>query len=223
MENKKLKKISIKFPVGGGGHWLSHLCYCLENNKIYDTNIELNFHNHTRSENLIFGHFLETYDILLSTKYKFNLFLNFVLKTKPYNIPDNWFEDADNYVNQARGIQSIDWQKNYETNIDLDLSMTVKNPEKFTDTLFKLLKNLNFKFHPNKNLVDEKIKQFVKTCPNPYDYIGNLNDKHWQVWCLGFFEIDKVLVKYNNVQQVIDQIKEDNDYYTKITEQWSYV
>jgi len=222
VEDKKLKKIVVKFPGGGGGHWLSHLCYCLENNTIYNNNIELNFHNHTLSENVVTAHFCETYDILLSTKCKFNLFLNSVLKNELYNIPDNWFEDADYYINQARGIQSIEREKNYETNIDLDLSLTIKNPEKFTDTLFELLKNLNFKFHLDKNLVDIKIKQFVKTCPNPYDYISNLYDKHWQVWCLGFLELDKVLVKYNNVHQVINQIKEDNDYYTKITEQWSY-
>jgi len=219
---KVLKKIQVKFPGGAGGNWLRHLCYCLENNNIDTTNTDLNFHNQIQSDKINCDHFLENYDILLSTTCKFNLFLNALIKNKIYNIPDNWFENAAHYVNQSRYHMSDDWKKVYETNIDLDISLMVKDSKKFTYTLFELLKKFDFKFYPNESLVDIKIKEFMKTCPNPYDFIGNVNNKYWQVWCLGFMNVEEVLIKYYNVQQVIDKIKENNDYYSKITMEWSF-
>ena len=203
--------------MGAGAHWFRHLCYCLENNTVDNTENDLNFHNKMLSNNVQNNHFYEHYDILLSSKYKFNLFLNAIMKTEGYDIPNNWFENAVHYINHSRWHKSKDWEKDWGTNIDIDLSLIVNDPKQFKNLLFNLLDKYNLKFSRNENLVDIKIKQFVETCPNPIDHIGNLNDKYWQVWCLGFMPVEKVRMKYNNAQEIVDILKENNDHYIKIT------
>ena len=238
-----MKKIVVKFPAGAGGHWLRHVCYCLENN-IDDapTNNDIHFHNKSLSKNVIGDHFyintgilsknvigdyqVDNYDILLSSTCKFSLYLNAVIKNENDNIPNNWFENAGrygvNYISSSRYHMSQDWEQKYENNIDLDISLTSRNPKKFVTDLFTILEKLNFKFKPNENLLYSKMKQFVKTCPNPYNHIGDLNNGIWQVWCLGFLKPEELLLNYDNMQQVINQIKQKNDDYIKITKQWIF-
>ena len=222
-----MKPIVVKFPGGAGGHWLRHVCYCLENSIDDDTiNEDINFHNKKLSKNVIIDHFHDNYDILLSTTCKFSLFLNSVIKNKLYTVPNNWFENAGNYggsyIKYSRYHMSQGWEQQYENNIDIDISLTRTDPKKFVTDLFTMLEKLNFKFKPNEDLLYSKIEQFVKTCPNPYNHIGNLNDSIWQVWCLGFLKPEEMLLRYDNVQQVINQIKQKHDDYIKITKQWTF-
>ena len=207
---------------GAGGAWLMHVIYCLENNISAESNKDINFHNHQLSENVEGSHFHPKYDFLLSSKYKFNLWLNSVLKNKVYHIPDDWYNDTDTYVTQARHYTSKEWEKSYQENIDVDISWTSTDPMRLINKIYSILDEHNITYTKNNEIMLLKIKEFIDSCPDPFKYIGNLNDKHWQVWCLGLLSVKEVLVRYDNENQVKEQIYQNHDYFIEKTKQWSY-
>jgi len=216
-----MKKVFFRFPGGAGGHWLAHICYCAENNDYPPVKTEINFHNQKLSYNVLGSHDKENVAFLLSSKYKFNLYLNSILKNELYYIPDDWYRNADNYTTQARYIQGKEFEKFYQQNIDIDISWTATDPLRLFDTLFDILDKNDISYVKNIEGLELKTKQYVDTCIDPYKHIGNLQSRYWQVWCLGFFLHD-VPSSFNNEQELIELIQEKQDYYIEKTKSWSY-
>ena len=217
-----LKPIKINFAGGAGGHWLWHIIYCLENNIFDETNKPSNFHSRQLSQNVDVSHFHSEYDLLLSSKYKFNIWLNSVLKNKVYHIPNDWYKNAHTYVAQSGYYTKHEWEDFYGKNIDIDISWTSTNPTRLINKIYLILDEHNIPYTKNNDLVLLKIKEFINSCPNPFKYIGNLNDKHWQVWCLGLLGMNKVPSSYDNVKQAKEQIYKNHNYFVEKTKQWSY-
>jgi len=213
--------VVFKFPGGAGGHWLSHLCYCLENCSEDNIQHANNFHQHKLSQHVIGNHFTDNYDFMLSTKYSFNMFLNGYIKTD--GIPDDWYRNADQYVVTSRHHLSEEWHSEYKTDIDLDISWTSTDPERFINTLFRLLDLHSVAYTPDIELCMRKIKQFKETCINPNDYKGDLDNKYWQVWCLGFFDRDLVLTSYENTEQIKYLIQSKHKEIVELTKKLSYI
>ena len=217
-----MKKVFFRFPGGAGGHWLRHICYCAENNDYSPIITETNFHNKKLSYNVLGSHDKEDVAFLLSSKYKFNLYLNAVLKDESCNLPNDWFNSADNYITETRYVQSEEFEKFYQQNIDIDISWTVTDPLTLLVTLFDILDENDIKYVKNIDNMQLKIKQYVDTCIDPYKHIGNLQSSYWQAWCLGFLPIDDVPSSFNNDHEVIELIKEKQNYYIEETQKWSY-
>lgn len=225
-----MKKIVFRFPSGAGGNWLRHICYCAENNDyapvpwgnyVSPEIAGLNFHVKERSYNVVGIHYEKDVDVefLLSSKYKFNLYLNALLKNK-LSIPDEWYRDADPYATFARFIQSEEYDKRYQQNIDIDISWTVTDPDRLFNTLFDILDKNDISYVRNSEGLEFKLKHYIDTCIDPYKHLGNLQCRFWQAWCLGF--IHDAPISFNNEQEVLELIQEKQDYYIEKTQSLSY-
>lgn len=216
--------VVFKFPMGAGGNWLNHLCHCLENCSEDNIQHANNFHQHKLSQHVIGKHFTDNYDFMLSTQHTFNLFVNNSIKNEICNIPDNWYRNTDQYVTISNYYLSAEWHAKYvTTGIDLDISWTSTDPERFINTLFRLLDLHGVAYTPDIELCMRKIKQFKETCINPNDYIGDLDNKYWQVWCLVFFDRDLVLTSYENTKQIKYLIQSKHKEIMELTKKLSYV
>ena len=215
--------IKFKFPGGAGGHWLSHLCYCLENGSENNIPHAKNFHQHKLSQHVIGEHHPDDCHFILSTQYSFNIFLNGSVKNEHYNIPDDWYRNTDQYFTISNYYLSAEWHAEFGIGIDLDISWTSTDPERFINTLFRLLELHGVAYTPDIELCIRKIKQFKETCINPNDYIGNLDNKYWQVWCLGFFDADLVLTSYENIEQIKYLIQSKHKEIVELTKKLSYI
>ena len=196
------EKLKIVFPGGTGGHWLSHLIYCLETNdtKIYKKTAGSNFHDHRRSTSIHINHWSEGYlnCAIFSTKYYFNISLNSIFKTDLKKDP-NLF----NHVSQCTSYQlsSPQWKNDYVDQIDLHYELLFTDPNLFLDKLFSILDSNEIQYHKNKQIALQHVENFKNSCVNVLDHYDNFDSIFWLGWCSGILHAEKIPadIDYNNI------------------------
>ena len=230
------EKLAVVYPGGGGGHWLTHLIFCLENNqtKIKD-DIPRNFHNHARSKNIVVTHWQHTLTtellsvptIVFSSKYKFNFYLNSFLKSiihwstwEKYTITDQ-FNDLSQ---QSSYKFTKEWTKDYEDKIDLQYDLIFTNPELFLNQLFTILDQINLVYSKNYEFALASIKNFKKSCPDVNVYYDNFDSIYWLGWCSGILHAKNIPagIDYNKIDldKVIENFLPHRQFFKDYSEQF---
>ena len=175
-------KLCIEYPAGAGGNWLSNLIFNLENNQQPNSNILKNYHNESKSPNVILCHRIENKTvphIKFGGTCVFNFYINFLVKTG-YDVKGSF-----NFCK----IEAVDKLK-LDSIVDLDYRL-LNSPELFADCLFRILDNHNFLYQKNYDVVKHSINLYKKSCPNIDNYINNQNEKLWLAWKEAVDEIKK--------------------------------
>lgn len=183
----------ISYPQGGGGNWLWHLLWKLENNIGLNKSAEVNFHSHqeyTKSENFIVTHYpTEEKVYVFSSRNTFDTYLNFWIKARIGD--NNWFKFSEastvdqilDLTNETLWRFGPDFYSRYIKIIDLDYSNIFLDPDRFVDQLFGLLDKIKISYIEDKHLVLDSINIYKSTCVKPADHIGNYDSIGWLGWC----------------------------------------
>jgi hypothetical protein len=157
-----MSSITVSFPGGAGGNWLSNLIYCLEHN-IQPVSTALNFHNHTKSKNVVLTHEIDNKQcVFFNGTALFNIYLNVVVKFR-YG---------------ERNIQMVSMKKQFETlasegssklffleeRTDIDWNDIFINETQFCDSLFSILDTYGIVYHKNYGIIKQAIINYRSSC-----------------------------------------------------------
>ena len=222
-----MKPTTISYSFGGGGRWLSHLLWCLENNLSSFQNINgaKNYHQGNYSTYFSISHYDDKiFDYLFSSDCKFNFFLNSWVKL--------WA--ADNYCgfnqfslgqqiftlsNEVCWRLSDDYTNAYEKNVDIDYANIIKDTNKFRTQLISIV-SLSWPQESIDNatqiFIDKAIFDFKKTIVDTNLHLGNVDSIGWLGWCHG-------MCLTNNITIPVSVIDDINGYRKWLTENQSWI
>jgi hypothetical protein len=209
-----MTKPVIITPGGQGGHWISNLCYSLENKNYSTIPAEINFHKHTQSENIIFTHVgLATGPVTGSfcgSSSQFIAYLNTYYKWYLYKAnqqPKTEWELIYDLSNDAKWRQDINngslFSQQYLNNIVLDADLMFTNPPKFAEQLFALLDKCQVPHVANLDFVLDSIDNFKQTCWT-LDKIDISNSSPWLAWCHAMCLLQDIPIPMNIVEKFKD-------------------
>ena len=217
------KNLKIVFPGGTGGHWLSYLIYCLENNiiEIVPQQTGNNFHKFPQSKNVRIVHWQKDHlnCVVFSTKYCFNISLNAFFKTDLKKDP-NLF----NKVSQSTSYQlsSPQGKNDYVNHIDLQYELLFIDPDLFLDKLFSILDNNGIQYHKNKQVALQHIENFKNSCVNVLTHYDNFDSIFWLGWCSGILHAENIPsnIDYDNVdlKLIAEQFKSRREFFCNYSE-----
>jgi hypothetical protein len=214
------EKLAIVYPGGGGGKWLSHLIFCLENNQTQIESVTpFNFHKHKHSNNVIVTHWQHALSpdvsdiptIVFSSKYKFNFYLNSFLKElvnrstwENYTITDQFNELSQ----QSSYKFTKEWCNDYEDRIDLHYDLIFTDAELFLNQLFIILDQVGITYDKNYEFALASIENYKNSCPNVNIYYDNFDSIYWLGWCSGVLHAEKIPagIDYNHIE--LDKVAE---------------
>lgn len=211
--------LTIKYPGGTGGRWLSNLIFCLENNVFQapTTNREKNFHKHLRTQNVVFLHTTDEQCEVFSGRAIFNIYLNWLAKLlypekKIDQLPiQEQFEQLANF--SSTNLFLLDQQQ-----IDLDFNLIFTQPDQFTQTLFEMLDRYGLTYTKNIDIVTAAIKNYKDSCVDPMEHFDNYDSMFWLGWCNG---VSKHLWKkwplVDSKQQMQEFLLPNRDFYKNFT------
>jgi hypothetical protein len=177
--------LTIKYPGGTGGRWLSNLIFCLENNvpQVGTTNQEKNFHKHLRTQNVKFLHTTEDRCEVFSGRAVFNIYLNWLVKLlypekKIDLLPiQEQFEQLASFASTNLFL--------LEERVDLDFNLIFTEPDQFTQTLFDILDRYNLVYTKNIEIVTAALQNYKDSCVDPVQHFDNYDSMFWLGWCNG--------------------------------------
>ena len=195
---------AIAFPAGGGGIWLSHLIYCLENNVTPQQIARTNFHLTLRTTSIQILHaptprslkyYPEhtitepTWKVFSTKSARFNIYLNQIHKNR--SEPEYQLcEIQENFKRLQRLSYSYlgpDYEA-YLDPVDLEYDLLFTNPTLFLDNLFGILDEFNLSYTKNYEHGLISINSYKDTCVNPQLVVGNYTHILWLGWCLGIMQ-----------------------------------
>ncbi len=219
-----MRKPIINYPFGGGGRWLSHVLWSLENNlEEFPVLNEINFHKGkiTAYYNITHYEHETSADYIFSGLCKFNIFLNSWIK----------FYSAENYLgfNDANLSQQVSiladevvWRmgwvltpplhqngeyvktydqkyfKIYEQKIDLDYSNLFLDTVKFRDQLLDVLSEhwpKEYVPRVTQTYIDFAAAEYRVTAIDPKLHIGNVQSTGWLAWCAAQCRINEPRIR----------------------------
>lgn len=203
--------ITVFYPRGSGGNWLSNLIWHLENQNWELPNVNVVFDNEPKST-IAFKHAFEIHDpqrpdqisystrtsktLLFSCAELFIHYLNHAIKAK-YHFHNlgrlSFKEQLFELSNNAHFFMSnAVYQDYYCKNIDLNYRLIFQDPEQFANQLFDMLNNLNIQYTANYNYVYDSIAYYRTTCPDPIDHYNNTQSILWLGYCHAITLIDQL-------------------------------
>jgi hypothetical protein len=228
--------LTIYYPRGCGGSWLSNLIWHLENNNLTLPKVQRIFDHEPFSKTIEISHKFNIYDesnkktfhtligksLLFSTNCFFNMYINDAYKVRygilnldllPLREQLFTLSDSMRYI-----FTDQDWHDHYCNNIDLDYRLIFQDPAKFSYMLFDILHRHDIKFCPDRDYVHESIKNYKSTCCDPDNIFGNLDSLIWLGCCHALTMLKDIplpVISENIIQQEIKELLEPFNEITK--------
>ena len=128
-----------------------------------------------------------TNNLVFSTRFKFNLYLNYCIKQRYafYNINKldvcSQLFDLSNTAKFVFQNELID--QCYCQKIDLDYQLIFTDSAKFENDLYNIMDSQHIKYTANSDYVQLSINSYQTTVANPTEIIGNKESIIWLAWC----------------------------------------
>lgn len=235
--------VTIYYPRGCGGSWLSNLIWHLENNNFTLPNVQRVFDNEPYSKTIGVQHKFDIFNgsnkihtltrlgestgksLLFSTDCFFNMYINDAHKVR-YGVLDlDSLPLRDQLFTLSDSMRYIFtdqyWYQHYCNNIDLDYGWIFQDPAKFCVTLFDILRGHNIQFYPNQDYVYESIKNYRSTCCDPDDIFGNLDSLIWLGCCHGVTMLKDIPLPVISEHVTQQEIKEILAPFNEITKEYT--
>lgn len=211
--------MTIVFPGGGGGAWLSNLIYCLEHNEPPQP-ANVNFHSHEKSTKIHVTHDVDNkQNVFFNGSAVFNMYLNVVVKVHQHirNI------DLDPIRDQFEALASESSSKLMflDERSDIVWNDIFKNENRFIDSVYSVLDASDITYHKNYNIIKQAMINYRASCANPMEYFDNFDNVFWLGWCNGICKHlwqDWPLV--DSIQQMQDFLKPKQQFFKEFTEQY---
>jgi len=180
------KKLTFVFPGGGGGNWLQHLIYCLQNNETSLIVDNVNYHNKNikKSQDICITHDVnDKSNIFFNSKAVFNIYLNVVKKLRYSDQKIHLIGITEKFETLASEASSKLFF--LEEQIDLNWDYIHQDSSLFIEQLFDILDNHNIVYQKNFKICQNAINNYKKTCVDPDLYFNNFDSEEWLGWCTG--------------------------------------
>jgi hypothetical protein len=177
-----MSAITISFPGGAGGNWLSNLVNKLESIDHTPQTVEKNYHSHTKSANILLTHSVSDKSVIfLNGQGLFNIYLNVVDKLR---IHQQHILEATNVTSYLDLLASEASSKLFflEERTDLSWDDIFVNPTRFIQTLYSILDQYNINYTKNNTVCLDAINEYKTTCTNPLEHYDNFDSVHWLGW-----------------------------------------
>jgi hypothetical protein len=207
-------RMTVVFPGGAGGAWLSYLIYCLKKNYIPESQL-INFHK--TSKGCPRTH--DTTDksfVYLNGTGLFNMFLNVVFKLRvhDHNITSKPISDQfEIFASEASSKLFF-----LDERTDLNWDNLFLNSTLFVEELFSIMDSYNIVYNKNPKICQIAIENYKNTCINPMEYYDRWDNIYWLGWCNG---ISKHLWgKWpiaNSIEEMQEFLYPNKDFYTEFT------
>lgn len=217
-----MSKLTISFPGGGGGNWLSNLIHCLEHN-LQPAPTDLNFHNpdnHKKSNNITLTHNTDDKNyVFFNGTALFNIYLNVVAKLRYGNQDMQQVPLREQFeILASEGSSKLFF---LEERTDIDWNDIFVDEERFSDSLCSVLNSHNITYYNNHAIIKQAMINYRNSCIDPVKHFGNLDDLYWLGWCNG---ISKHLFHnwplVDSIAQMQDFIKPKQEFFKEFTKQY---
>lgn len=215
----------VVFPCGNGGNWLNNLLWHLEHNNttlspaddniVFDTvpKSSLYFtHSFLRSDTGTVYYPRRGRSVLFSTVDRFNIYINHVNKYLYYRTNVQQRSTVNHFYelsNCARfHFYDPEFYREYCTDIEINWSLMVSDPQAFTNQLFTVLDSLQFKYTADADYVLTDIQHYLSTCQATDEIWDNPNSLLWLAACHSVTLNDNLSIRIIEPDMNIQQIAE---------------
>lgn len=215
-----MSSLTLCFPGGAGGNWLSNLIHCLEHN-IPPQYTDLHFHDHSKSSNVVLTHQPHNKkSVFFNGTALFNIYLNVVVKLRygEQNI------HTDSIQQQFETMASEGSSKLFflQERTDIDWNDIFVNQEQFCNSLHYALNTHNIIHHGNNEIISQAIINYRNSCVDPDLYFGNFDNIYWLGWCNGISKHlwqDWPLV--DSIEQMQNAMRPKQEFFKEFTKQYT--
>lgn len=238
-----MKKLTVIYPVGGGGNWLCNLVHHLESRTYQIDAPTDNIFDYTAKSRVIAVKHWYDYDIadmesdlankelnlkIFSCYSEFNQWLQWAYKIilNPHKTPAYAalsFNDRFFYLTDcAVFLLGSTYKKLFRSNIDLRYDWIFTAPNDFCNQLTDILGESAEQIDMNKEFALLSIDNYKKTCVHPGDVFNNPKNIIWLSWCHALAHIDPLEIESdfrnaNTVDDLAEMLYPHNEYFKEQT------
>ena len=211
-----MSKITLCFPGGAGGNWLSNLVHCLENQLSAPPYSE-NYHQFLKSESIELTHFADAENLtFFNGKKLFNIYLNVAYKYRELDKNLSAQPITEQFETLASEASSKLCFLDERTDIDWDKIFT--NPDEFILSVYDILDSNEISYTKNNAMCLEAIDNYKKSCIDASVHFDNWDSVLWLGWCNG---VSKHLWQewpgVNSVDELKDFLNPKKEFYKEFT------
>lgn len=214
-----MNNLTICYPGGAGGNWISNLIHCLTHS-IYPEPSNVNFHSHNKSTQVQLTHDVSNkQQVFFNGQALFNIYLNVVLKfrlTEQVLYSKSIREQFETLASEASSKLFF-----VDERVDINWNDIFCNETAFVDSLYSVLDSHHVIYNKNNNIVKQALINYRASCVNPKNYFGNFDNLLWLGWCNG---ISKHLWKdwplVDSVVEMQNFLRPKQEFFKEFTEQY---
>lgn len=221
-----MSDITLIYPGGAGGNWLSNLVYCLEYN-LDPADVAVNYHNTPRSYSIRLTHnnaepakYYSERPCYLNGQALFNIYLNVTQKLWLHEFQINTLpmeQMCETLTSESSSKLSF-----LDMPTDLDWNAIILSPDRFIEQLFSVLDANRIHHTKNVGICKTAIARYRDTCADPEGIYNNWDNILWLFWCNGISKrLNNDYITARSIEELRDFLYPRREFFRDYTAEYT--